>query len=416
MIIKKFTGSTEVEAITKAKDELGSEAIVMNVKTIKPRGIFRLFKPVTVEITAALEENDIKPQPKPDKKTDGFVAVADEEIKIDPIDNKTNEHKEEKIEPKRESKSDDSEGLEERLNNLQHFIEEQLSNVKEEKKEEKELDENSKEISPEKRTTLQFIKMLYNIMIENEIDEKYANQIIEEIERSMGDDSHIDYILSSVYQKMILKFGKSKVIEVSENKPKVVFFIGPTGVGKTTTIAKLASVYNIDKKKSVALVTSDTYRIAATEQLRTYADILNTPLSVVYSESELIESIEQYNSYDLVFVDTAGHSHKNSEQQEELKKILNAVKEKFECEVFLVLSATTKYKDLKNVADAYTEITDYSIIFTKLDETSTFGNILNLKLYTGAQIAYTTNGQNVPDDMEIFNSQNLVKYLLGGKS
>ena len=111
-------------------------------------------------------------------------------------------------------------------------------------------------------------------------------------------------------------------------------------------------------------------------------------------------------------MDTAGFSHKSPNQKEDVKSLIQSVE--VPCEVYLVLSATTKYKDLVEISDVYKEISDYKIIFTKLDETTTYGNILNIKMYSGAEVSYITNGQNVPDDLEIFNSQKMVKRLLGG--
>lgn len=249
------------------------------------------------------------------------------------------------------------------------------------------------------------------------MDEKYVNQIMDEVEKVMKKGASVDYILSSIYQKMILKFGQPQPIKLSEHKPKVVFFVGPTGVGKTTTIAKIASRFKVEKGKKVALYTADTYRIAAAEQLRTYANILDTPLNIVYSSKELNEELEkaQAEEFELILVDTAGFSHKNEEQQGETKELIDQVPEEFDKDVYLVLSATTKYRDLMEIADVYKENFDFKMIFTKLDETSCYGNILNMKLYTGTDLSYTTYGQNVPEDIEIFNTQNIVKLLLGGK-
>ncbi len=171
----------------------------------------------------------------------------------------------------------------------------------------------------------------------------------------------------------------------------------------------------MDEKKKVALITADTYRIAAAEQLRTYAGILEVPFRIVYSREEIGEAYRDFIGYDYVFVDTSGHSYQNEEQKETMKGIVHSVDGTAEKEVFLVLSATTKYRDLLKIVDAYTEVTDYKLIFTKLDETSAYGNLLNVKLYTGAALSYVTCGQNVPDDLEDFNPQKTVKQLLGGK-
>ena len=198
-------------------------------------------------------------------------------------------------------------------------------------------------------------------------------------------------------------------------RSRVVFFVGPTGVGKTTTIAKIASRFRVEEGKKVVLFTTDTYRIAAAEQLRTYANIMEVPFRVIYSEDELKQSLEEFKDYDFVLVDTAGHSHKNEAQKEIMNGFLHALEGIAEKEVFLVLSATTKYRDLVIIADSYSAMTKYNLIFTKVDETMTLGNLLNIKLYTGASMSYVTYGQNVPDDIEDFNPQKTVKQLLGGK-
>ena len=239
---------------------------------------------------------------------------------------------------------------------------------------------------------------------------------MDEVEKFIRPGNSVDTILSNVYQKLILRFGQPRTIELSNKKPKVVFFIGPTGVGKTTTIAKIASKYKVEYNKNIAFITADTYRIAATEQLQVYANILEAPMSIVYSEHELNEKLEKFAGYDLVFVDTAGFSHKNESQREDMKRLLQGLDEQYAKEVYLVLSATTKYKDLLDIVDIYREITDYKLIFTKLDETTTYGNILNVKLYSKADLSYVTNGQNVPDDIEVFDTQKIVKQLLGGNA
>ncbi len=171
----------------------------------------------------------------------------------------------------------------------------------------------------------------------------------------------------------------------------------------------------MEHKKKVALLTADTYRIAAAEQLRTYANILEVPFRVVYTAKEIAASIEDFREYDYILVDTTGHSPNNEAQCESMSDLISSVDNSAIKEVFLVLSASTKYGDLMKIADTYKEIADYKLIFTKLDETATLGNIYNLKLYTGATLSYVTCGQNVPDDIEYFNPQSTVKQLLGGR-
>ena len=222
----------------------------------------------------------------------------------------------------------------------------------------------------------------------------------------------MDFVLSTVYQKMILKFGKAKLVQPSENKPKLIYFIGPTGVGKTTTIAKIASRFCVEEKKKIALLTADTYRIAAAEQLRTYANILEVPFRVIYTPDEIVQSVKDFKDMDYILIDTSGHSHQNEEQKEAILEFLKATEENIEKEIFLVVSATTKYKDLTGIADSYKSVKGYKIIFTKLDETTALGNMYNLRLYTGAELSYVTCGQNVPDDISPFNPQFTVKQIL----
>ena len=167
-------------------------------------------------------------------------------------------------------------------------------------------------------------------------------------------------------------------------------------------------------KKEVALVTIDTYRIKAVDQLGEYASIMKIPLSVIYEPSELSDKVEKLSGYDYIMVDTSGFSHKNNEMRSKSIELISSLDNKFEREVYLLLSATTKYRDLKEIIDSYKEFTDFNMIFTKLDETVNLGNIFNCKLYSGNNLFYVTNGLNVPDDIEVVDTQKLVKQLLGG--
>ena len=166
------------------------------------------------------------------------------------------------------------------------------------------------------------------------------------------------------------------------------------------------------------MVTADTYRIAAVEQLNTYAGILDVPVNVVYAPSEMEGAIKDFENYEYLFIDTAGRSHKNKEQRDEIIEMINLVKKAdfdLDIVIFLVISVTTKYKDVIEICDAYKELENYRLLFTKLDETSSLGNILNIRMYTNAQLSYTTYGQNVPDDIECADVQKLAKNLLGGE-
>lgn len=461
MTINKYQGKTEEEAKQKAREELGSACVIMNVKEIKAKGISGLFKSSTYEVTAAIEEDAI-PRPKnvstvkPVVSNNGsarnFDAVADEEISIDAINeanalkdafnavnkvlNKENEIKESvnpAPKPVAPEKEDDFEPLSSgvpkiqlidatyqkpktavaptKAQEAQRALEERLSAKSRPRFEEK----TGASIDNDNHV---FVKMLYNVLLDNEVQEKYINQVLEDMDRILQTSHSLDNLLSSVYQKMVLKLGTPSTIKMGTKRPKIVFFIGPTGVGKTTTIAKIASKFKVEEGKNVGLITADTYRMAAADQLRTYANILDVPMNVIYSGEDLNEAVKkqtrEYENLDVILVDTIGFSHKNEVQRKDMKNLLEALDNAYEKEVFLVLSATTKYKDLIAITNSYMEFTKFGLIFTKLDETTCYGNIFNIKLHTGAPLSYVTTGQNVPDDIDVVNTQKLVKQLLGG--
>lgn len=425
MIIKKYKAQTEKEAILLAKEELGPDAIVMNVKTIKPNGLMRLFKKPRVELTAAIDDdvNEEAATTERHKTTQNNIK-SDEKIDLKP--EKQNEEKEhvlfgQAFSDSRDEYSEEAQNaIEEKINSIARLLEQQMkTNAKNETSIKEVADQaiasgeamKVQEKESEK-TGSKIVDLVIHQLLESEVNEAHAREIIEEL--TLKDDKQpIDNILANVYQKIVLKLGEIKTLTAGEKKPKIVFFVGNTGVGKTTTMAKLASMCTLDMKLKCAMFSIDTYRIAAIEQLKTYASILSAPMEVVYTPEEMADSVEKYKNYDLILVDTAGRSHKSEEQKEDLKQILDSV-QGYECEVFLVVSATVKYADLLSIANTYGELFDYSLIFTKLDETNGLGSILNLKLDTGKQLSYVTWGQNVPDDIGVLDPQIIAKKLLGG--
>ena len=426
MIIKKYIGKTEEEAIALAKAELGDNVTIMNTKEVVPRGLYKFFRKPSVEVTAAVDENIKESSAEPvkeEKKEDipdfsKLQQVLNEKQFSPAPDSKTAQKEAERERMLKNSQiieeelteqqngKDSGNDIEQKLNTLQDLLEKQMTMGREEEKEEKEraVDKNQA-----------YLDLIRKQLIDNEVEESYVEQILEEIEGTLKNNSTLDNILASVYQKIVLKIGSPHLIDLKTKRTRYIFFIGPTGVGKTTTIAKIASVMKLAKKSKVALITSDTYRIAAVEQLKIYSNILGIPLKVVYAAEEMEKVREELRGFDLVLVDTAGRSHNNQGQKEDLNNILKTVPDS-DKEIFLVLSATTKYKDLVKIANTYSEICKYTLIFTKLDETDTIGNIFNMHILTGAPLSYTTCGQNVPNDIGKIDAQKIAKQLLGGNS
>jgi len=266
----------------------------------------------------------------------------------------------------------------------------------------------------DKRYQNSILQLIYDTMIEQDVLPEVAAKMLEDAATVAGDEcDDIAFVTKIVYNTIIHSLGTPCPIEAGpqNGESDTAFFLGPTGVGKTTTIAKLSSSFILESDLKVGLMTADTYRIAAVEQLKVYGEILGIDVIIVYKPDDLRQNLEKlYKSSDIVMIDTAGRSHKNSQNLQELKELLDATSNSRK---FLVVSIATRYDDIINFVDIYSSITDFSLIFTKLDETSSFGNILNICCATGKPVSYVTYGQNVPDDIEIMQPDKVAKALLG---
>ncbi|MCR4998845.1 MAG: flagellar biosynthesis protein FlhF [Lachnospiraceae bacterium] len=447
MTIKKFQGKTKEEAIAAAKSELGNQVVILNVKEVGKGGLFGIFKKAEYEVTAAVEdevtarnfdtdleklsENAAPVKPEPLRPISNFNAVADDSVVLTKEEDNLKSAFQEISEVLKKSEPDaapaapkptpapaakpvtESASKEVEFRPLTTQEVEPMAPVAPSKP--SKTEETNHSFLNRATSNRNFIKILYNNLLEHEMEEVYINQLLEDMGKILASGNSLDYLISNVYQKMVLKMGKPKTITLREGAgPQVVFLVGPTGVGKTTTIAKLASMFQVGMHKKVGLITSDVYRIAATNQLAEYARILKAPFAICYAPENLNELVSAQADCDLILVDTVGFSHRNTEQRENLEQLLNALDAKYSRSIYLVLSATTKGADLKAIIDAYKQFTDFDLIFTKLDETATYGNVYNMKLYSGVELSYVTTGQTVPNDIEVVDSQKMVRGLLGG--
>jgi flagellar biosynthesis protein FlhF len=206
----------------------------------------------------------------------------------------------------------------------------------------------------------------------------------------------------------------SEPLEIgTQRKQQVITLIGPTGVGKTTTIAKLAAKFNLFEGKKVGLITLDTYRIAAVEHLKTYGEIMNLPVEVVYAASDLEPAIANLGNCDVILIDTAGRSPRNQIMMDELHNFI--AKPVIET-ILLVISATTQYQDMVNIEEKFSRIAYTHLVFTKLDETGCLGPLISLAWKCKRPIAYLATGQNVPDDLETARPDKLMARLFKGLS
>lgn len=217
------------------------------------------------------------------------------------------------------------------------------------------------------------------------------------------------WIRSTVRELMLKYLPCVDANEIGEDT-NIMVLVGPTGVGKTTTVAKLAANFALIAEKDVGIITADTYRIAAVDQLRTYANLIGAPLSVVYTPQEMKRAVDEHRGRDLIIIDTAGRGQYDKMQMNELRAFLSVLENP---QIHLVISATTKTEDLVDIVKRFQAIEFNHLIITKLDETRTFGPLLHLGRLCGKEISYLTAGQSVPDDIEVAEANAIVDRLLG---
>ncbi|WP_136604720.1 flagellar biosynthesis protein FlhF [Paenibacillus dokdonensis] len=221
-----------------------------------------------------------------------------------------------------------------------------------------------------------------------------------------SDEAELEvFIRNQIHLFLANRFGSG-----ISSDTRMVYIAGPTGVGKTTTIAKMAAEQLFRYHRKVGFITSDTYRISAVEQLRTYASILNVPLEVVQSPGDIQRAVQRLNYCDLILMDTAGRNYRNELLVSELQSLFSPVEKS---ETYLVLSLTSKTQDMKKITEHFSKYGLDKVIFTKLDETGSYGSIINLIHEYPLQLSYMTNGQNVPDDLLLPGDRTLSGLLLG---
>jgi flagellar biosynthesis protein FlhF len=248
-------------------------------------------------------------------------------------------------------------------------------------------------------------------MIEAEIDEAIAREWIDEIRAHGNPRELVDagLVKSRIAQLLEQDIKVAGPIATDADRCRVVALVGPTGVGKTTTIAKLAANYRLREKLRVGLITVDTYRVAAVEQLRTYADIIDLPMEVVATPREMREAVNRMSHLDLVLMDTAGRSPRDEVKIQELKSMLQEAEPD---EVHLVLSSTAGAKSLISTAEQFANVGTTAMLLTKLDEAHSLGHLVSLVRACPLPISYLTDGQNVPDDIQVAERCALAARLL----
>lgn len=255
----------------------------------------------------------------------------------------------------------------------------------------------------------------YVQLLSSEVEEQLASDIIKSLHQQIRPEhllqpEFVQERLAEALEKMVPTAGP--IVKTKTHGPHIVALIGPTGVGKTTTLAKLAANLKLKEKHRVGLITLDTYRIAAVDQLKRYADIIGSPLRVVNGVDDLREAMKAFADCDFLLIDTAGRSPNDTLKLNELKSLLDAAAPE---EVHLVLSATSSSECLQLAISRFSEVRVDKVIFTKIDEAAHVGGVLNVLRKVNKSLSYITTGQDVPDDIEIGKGRRLAQLILGGR-
>lgn len=403
MKVRQFRARTMQEALNRVKSEMGREAVLLYTRRFRVGGLFGLFGQEMVEVTAAVDED--KGEVAATAATAPMITrVAEFAPAIATAGTATGGSRTaatgtvmpftpRAAEP-RPPVADD--GLGTQLETVKEMVSQVI----------RRLDGGDPvDGYPE------CLKRMFNSLLDAETEEDLAKEIVAKIaeltKRAEFDNAGAVRILGTYLERM---FGRAEPIDAGISGRRICALIGPTGVGKTTTIAKLAANLSLIEKKKVALITADTYRIAAVEQLKTYGDIIGVPVEVVFTPKELKTAIEMHRDADIILVDTAGRSHKNEMQISELKGFLDAG---MPTETYLVIAVNTSLRDAREALRCYEKVGFDRLVFTKLDETSHFGLMLNLTAQARKPMSYFTTGQNVPDDIEVASPQRIARLILG---
>ncbi len=374
MKVKRYIGHTVQETMQKVKDEMGKDALILNTRKIRQKGIIGWFKRPLIEVVAAADES-----------SEGNFTPR----RIVPF-GATNYA----LPARQDDTSRVLEKLESQIANMGEILNKLTSGFK------------AMEDRAEQGIKREYVPY-YEVLVKNEVSETIAKDIIQKAallhERSSAD---FERCLRQVLMEHI---GHPQPLEISPGRRKVVVFVGPTGVGKTTSLAKLAAIFSIQKQMKVGLITADTYRIAAVDQLKIYAEIMEIPLSILYSPREIVEALEEHRDKDVVFVDTAGKSIKDRAQEKEILELISLSKAD---EVYLVLSCNTSYSGCLNIINSYSFLPGYKLLFTKMDEASSYGIILNCRYISGKPLSYIATGQSVPDDIEVADPNKLLSCIM----
>lgn len=414
MKVKRYVVDSMPDAMQKIRSELGKNAVILNTKDVKIGGFLGLFGKKKIEVIAAADStSDVKSQPPVTSDTPSFIGTSSNPYQTAVGLSSPN------------TETSTAVAVLEQEQGLQHQMK-----IKEEQKhsdslaqrqdsdddlrdELKQIKQMLRKISVHQETTSDHSETMQRLkqrLLAQEVSEELIEHLLSDVAQMIDEPNEQALNEIEAIRSALQKRFPVEQVEGISDRAKIVNFVGPTGVGKTTTIAKLAAEQVLQQHKKIGFITSDTYRIAAVDQLRTYAEILNVPMEVVFSPQEFKKAYEKLKDCDLIFMDTAGRNYRNEMYVSELNSLLSVQENN---ETYLVLSLTAKYPDMKQITENFSKFKLDKVLFTKMDETDSYGAIFNLAYDFQLKFSYITNGQNVPHDIQQLNVMQLIDQLLG---
>ncbi|OBZ16895.1 flagellar biosynthesis protein FlhF [Bacillus sp. FJAT-26390] len=400
MRVKRYVVNALPEAVSMIRSELGKDAVILNTKEIKVGGFMGMFRKKKMEVIAAIESNQAN-VPTPQQRTANPQVDAAVEQILQTAQRTATAVMEPPVPAPAPVPVKESNDRKER----EQFIIDEI----------RDLREYMVKLSKQQHNLAAMSEPLIQLkehLLEQEMDPAWVERLLQGIEEKQHEvegefsKDQVWELAAAQIDEWLRPYSGSGI----SSHVRVVHFVGPTGVGKTTTIAKLAAEQTLKKGRKVGFITSDTYRIAAVDQLRTYATILNVPLEVVFSQMDLTRAFKQLEEQELIYMDTAGRNFRSELHVSEVNSLLQTTEPS---ETVLVLSLTGKTRDMAAVADHFSKYGVRKVLFTKLDETSVYGAIFNLIMNFEFLPTYMASGQTVPDDIELFQIDVYINKLLG---
>ncbi|MBX7167694.1 MAG: flagellar biosynthesis protein FlhF [Pirellulales bacterium] len=384
MDVKSFRAESLQAALTLVRRELGPEAAVLHTREVRTARMFGLLgNRREFEVTASAHVNVPSRLPA---RWNGATLATSADAGFDLT----------RLPPRDAARSSFRDEIKGQIGELQSMVEDLCRRSSQ---------HHQHELPPE-------LFQLYTELIDADVNEDLARELVRraQAEAPPAELADHDALLARIAASVEQEIAVAGPIQCPGDARRVVALVGPTGVGKTTTIAKLAANFRLRHKRRVGLITVDTYRIAAVEQLRTYADIIDLPMHVVSTPREMRTALAQLADQELVLIDTAGRSPRDEVKLQELKAFLAEARAD---EVHLVMSSVAGTSSLKRTAEEFALVGTTAMVLTKLDEAAGLGNLLPLLRSCRLPLSYLTDGQNVPDDIAPANAQRLAHAILG---